>query len=277
MDTERLLDIILASDPKKAGDSERSVLQLVFEALRGGTLRAAQRHGSVWKANTRVKDVILWAFRAGVLRDAGGDGAVFSFTDKDTIPVQHFTASDGRRIVPGGTTVRDGSHLAEGVIVMPPSYVNIGAWIGADTMIDSHVLVGSCAQIGARVHLSAGVQIGGVLEPAGALPVIIEDDVMVGGNCGIYEGAIIRHGAVIGTGVIINGSIPVYDLVRGVIYRRTDEHPLEIPSMAVVVQGSRPVKGDFAEAHGIQISTPVIVKYRDEKTSAAVALEEALR
>ncbi len=277
MDTDRLLDLILTTDPKRAGDTERSLLHVVFEALRGGSLRSAQKHGSAWKVNTRVKDVILWAFRAGVLHDAGGDGMVFSFTDKDTIPVQRFSASDGRRIVPGGTTVRDGSHLAPGVIVMPPSYINIGAYIGADTMIDSHVLVGSCAQIGARVHLSAGVQIGGVLEPAGALPVIIEDDVMVGGNCGIYEGAIVRHGAVIGTGVILNGSMPVYDLVRGVIYRRTAEHPLEIPSMAVVVQGSRPVKGNFAEAHGIQMYTPIIVKYRDEKTSAAVALEEGLR
>jgi len=181
------------------------------------------------------------------------------------------------RIVPGGSSIRRGAYVGKGVVMMPPAYVNIGAFVDDETMIDSHALVGSCAQIGKRVHLSAGAQIGGVLEPVGNIPVVIEDDVVVGGNCGIYEGAIVRGRAVIGAGVVLTGSTPVYDVVRGQIYRRTAERPLEIPFGAVVIPGARPLKGAFAEQHQLEIATPVIVKYRDEKTDSSTALEEALR
>jgi 2,3,4,5-tetrahydropyridine-2-carboxylate N-succinyltransferase len=279
MDMHELIDRILAIDPSGAGEGDRALLAPVWEALRAGTLRAAERVDGRWTVNTRVKRVMLWAFRAGVLRDVAQrerDG-VFAFTDKDTLPTQTFTAASGRRIVPGGTSVRDASHVAAGVIVMPPSYINIGAYVDEGTMVDSHVLVGSCAQVGKRVHLSAAVQVGGVLEPAGACPVIIEDDVMVGGNCGIYEGTIVRRRAVIGTGVILTGSTPVYDLVAEAVYRRTPDRPLEIPENAVVVQGSRPLRSSFAEKHGLHVYSPIIIKYRDEKTDAATALEESLR
>jgi 2,3,4,5-tetrahydropyridine-2,6-dicarboxylate N-succinyltransferase len=279
MNLLKIIDSILSVAPDKATDEDRDLLHPVWHAIRSGELRAANKVHGAWVVNRRVKEVILWAFRAGVLSDVPSQkgGGVFSFTDKNTLPTQSFTASSGRRIVPGGTTIRDASYIAPGVIVMPPSYVNIGAYIDEGSMIDSHALVGSCAQIGKRVHLSAAVQVGGVLEPVGAYPVIIEDDVLVGGNCGIYEGTIVRRGAVIGTGVILTSSTPVYDLVNEVAYRKTAEHPLEIPENAVVVQGSRPAHSRFAEAHGLHIYTPVIVKYRDEKTDAATALEESLR
>jgi 2,3,4,5-tetrahydropyridine-2,6-dicarboxylate N-succinyltransferase len=279
MDIQRQMDLILGIPPETATPTDHALLGPVWEALRAGTIRAAESVDGTWRVNINVKQVILWAFRAGILTDveAGPANPVFAFTDKNTIPTQTFRADSGRRIVPGGTSIRDGSHVAKGVIVMPPSYINIGAYVDEGTMVDSHALVGSCAQIGKRVHLSAAVQIGGVLEPAGAFPVIIEDDVLVGGNCGIYEGTIIRRGAVIGTGVILNKSTPVYDLVNEIVYRQTTDHPLEIPENAVVVQGSRPSSSPFAVAHGIHIYTPLIVKYRDEKTSAATALEESLR
>ena len=268
---------IVAIDPSMATPSDLLLLAPVWEQLRNGILRSAEKREGVWTVNTHVKRVILWAFRAGVLEDVGTNDGVFGFTDKNTIPVQTFNAASGRRIVPGGSSIRDASYIAPGVIVMPPSYVNIGAYVDEGTLIDSHALVGSCAQIGKRVHLSAAVQIGGVLEPTNAVPVVIEDDVMVGGNSGIYEGTIVRRRAVIGTGVILTGSTPVYDLTHGVIFRKTKEHPLEIPENAVVVQGSRPAHGRFAESHGVHIYTPVIVKYRDDKTDAATALENALR
>lgn len=270
------LSALLSRDPADAQREEFTLLDTIWRAMREGHLRAAECVDGKWVANTQVKRVILWAFRAGELRDVHVDG-VFSFTDKHTLPVQRFTATSNRRIVPGGSTVRDASYLAPGVIVMPPAYVNIGAYIDEGTMIDSHALVGSCAQIGKHVHLSAGAQIGGVLEPVGAVPVIIEDDVMVGGNTGIYEGCIIRRRTVIGTGVILNASTPVYDLVNQRTLRATPTNPLEIPEGAVVVAGSRPARGDFAVAEGIHIYTPVIIKYRDEKTDAATALEESLR
>ena len=201
----------------------------------------------------------------------------FAFIDKDTYPLKKITLANNVRIVPGGSAVRDGSYLAPSVVMMPPAYVNVGAYVDEGTMIDSHALVGSCAQVGKKVHLSAGVQVGGVLEPVGAMPVIIEDEVMVGGNCGIYEGTIVRARAVIGTGVILNGSTPVYDLARNAIYRKSAGAPLVIPAGAVVVAGSRRIKGDFAAEHGLSIYTPVIIKYRDERTDSATALEEALR
>jgi 2,3,4,5-tetrahydropyridine-2-carboxylate N-succinyltransferase len=249
---------------------------LFLTELEKGTVRAALRDDlGVWHAQTWVKEGILAAFRAGVLTEF--PGASLSFVDKDTLPARRFKAQDGIRVVPGGSSVRRGAFLAKGVVMMPPAYVNIGAYVDEETMIDSHALVGSCAQIGKRVHLSAAAQIGGVLEPIGNVPVVIEDDVVVGGNCGIYEGTIVRSRAVIGAGVVLTGSTPVYDVVRGQIYRRTADRPLEIPFGAVVIPGARPMKGAFAEEHGLQVATPMIVKYRDEKTDSATALEEALR
>jgi 2,3,4,5-tetrahydropyridine-2-carboxylate N-succinyltransferase len=249
---------------------------LFLAELEKGTIRAAARdEDGVWKAQAWVKEGILAAFRFGVLAEFAS-GAL-SFVDKDTIPPRRFKVQDGVRIVPGGSSIRRGAYISKGVVMMPPAFVNVGAYVDEDTMIDSHALVGSCAQIGKRVHLSAAAQIGGVLEPVGNVPVVIEDDVVVGGNCGIYEGTIVRTRAVIGAGVVLTGSTPVYDLVRGQIYRKSAERPLEIPYGAVVVPGARPIKGAFAEQHALQIATPMIVKYRDEKTDSGTALEEALR
>ncbi len=249
---------------------------LFLTELEKGSIRAAARdEDGVWKPNTWVKEGILAAFRFGVLAEFASGS--LSFIDKDTIPARRFKVQDGVRIVPGGNSIRRGAYIAKGVVMMPPAFVNIGAWVDEDSMIDSLALVGSCAQIGKRVHLSAAAQIGGVLEPVGQVPVVIEDDVIVGGNCGIYEGTIVRSRAVIGAGVVLTGSTPVYDTVRGQIYRRTADRPLEIPFGAVVIPGSRPMKGHFAEQHGLHVASPVIVKYRDDKTDAATALEEALR
>jgi len=269
---ERLATLKMANDRMEAV----KVIGLFLAELEHGTVRAAVRdEDGIWHVQPWVKEGILAAFRFGVPAEFAS-GAL-SFVDKDTIPVRRFKVQEGVRIVPGGSSVRRGAYVAKGVVMMPPAYVNIGAHVDEDTMIDSHALVGSCAQIGKRVHLSAGAQIGGVLEPVGNLPVIVEDDVVVGGNCGIYEGTIVRGRAVIGAGVVLTASTPVYDVVRGQIYRRTAERPLEIPYGAVVVPGSRPMKGSFAEQHQLQIATPLIVKYRDEKTDSATALEEALR
>jgi 2,3,4,5-tetrahydropyridine-2-carboxylate N-succinyltransferase len=249
---------------------------LFLADLEKGVVRAAMRDADgIWAVQPWVKEGILAAFKFGVLTEFASGS--LSFIDKDTLPVRRFKVQDGVRIVPGGSSIRRGAYVAKGVVMMPPAYVNIGAYVDEDTMIDSNALVGSCAQVGKRVHLSAGAQIGGVLEPVGNLPVIIEDDVVVGGNTGIYEGTIVRGRAVIGAGVILTGSTPVYDTVRGQIYRRTAERPLEIPYGAVVVPGARPMKGAFAEQHGLEIATPMIVKYRDEKTDSSTALEEALR
>jgi 2,3,4,5-tetrahydropyridine-2-carboxylate N-succinyltransferase len=252
------------------------VIQLFLVELEKGTVRAAVRDADgLWSVQAWVKEGILAAFKFGVPAEFASGS--LSFVDKDTIPPRRFKAQDGVRIVPGGSSIRRGAYVAKGVVMMPPAFVNIGAYVDEDTMIDSHALVGSCAQIGKRVHLSAGAQIGGVLEPVGNIPVIIEDDVVVGGNSGVYEGTIVRGRAVIGAGVVLTGSTPVYDVVRGQVYKRTPERPLEIPFGAVVVPGSRAMRGDFAEQHGLQISTPMIVKYRDEKTDSGTALEEALR
>jgi 2,3,4,5-tetrahydropyridine-2-carboxylate N-succinyltransferase len=249
---------------------------LFLAELEKGTIRAATRDDmGEWKAEPWVKEGILAAFRFGHLAEFASGS--LSFIDKDTLPVRRFKVQDGIRIVPGGSAIRRGAYVAKGVVMMPPAYVNVGAYVDEDTMIDSHALVGSCAQIGKRVHLSAGAQIGGVLEPIGNLPVVIEDDVVVGGNCGIYEGTVVRTRAVIGAGVIITGSTPVYDVVRGQVYRKTAERALEIPYGAVVVPGTRKMRGAFAEQHDLQIATPMIVKYRDEKTDSSTALEEALR
>jgi 2,3,4,5-tetrahydropyridine-2-carboxylate N-succinyltransferase len=249
---------------------------LFLAELEKGTVRAAMRDDAgEWKTQAWVKEGILAAFKFGVLAEFAS-GAL-SFIDKDTIPPRRFKTADNVRVVPGGSSIRRGAYIGKGVVIMPPAFVNIGAFVDEDTMIDSHALVGSCAQIGKRVHLSAGAQIGGVLEPVGSIPVIIEDDVVVGGNSGIYEGTVVRGRAVIGAGVVLTGSTPVYDIVRGQIYRKAPDRPLEIPFGAVVVPGSRKLKAEFAEELGLQITTPIIVKYRDEKTDSSTALEEALR
>ena len=245
-------------------------------ALEDGSVRAAE-HGfdGVWTANPWVKKGILLGFRLGEL--AGSEAGPFSFVDKDTYPARAFTPDDGVRVVPGGSTVRRGAYLAPSVVCMPPMYVNVGAYVDAGTMVDSHALVGSCAQIGKRVHLSAAAQIGGVLEPIGAAPVVVEDDVFVGGGCGIYEGTVVRSGAVLAAGVILTRSTRVYDLANETVLRSGDGTPLEIPSNAVVVPGTRAVDSDFGRAHGLSLSAPAIVKYRDASTDASTTLEDALR
>lgn len=249
--------------------------------LNEGEIRAAQRSTvdpgkGGWRVNDWVKKGILLGFRLGEMVEIGV-GDQFHFFDKNTYPLKRLSLEHQVRVVPGGTAIRDGSFVARSVVVMPPAYINVGAFVDEGTMIDSHALVGSCAQIGKRVHVSAAAQIGGVLEPVGAMPVIIEDEVMIGGNCGIYEGTIVKHRAVIGAGVILTGSTPVYDLVNQQILRRSTSHPLIIPEGAVVVQGSRHIDAPFAKQHHIALYTPVIIKYRDEKTDAGTALEESLR
>ncbi len=261
-------------------DSAREVVNTLLDALERGELRAAERDANnTWQAVAWVKQGILLAFRLGQIVDLspGGTPRSFSFLDKDTMPPRQFSLSDGVRVVPGGSTVRRGAYLAAGVVCMPPMYVNVGSWVGAGTMIDSHALVGSCAQIGARVHLSAAAQIGGVLEPINASPVVIEDDVVVGGNCGVYEGTVVRQGAVLGAGVVLTRGTPVFDLVHERVYRGSADAPLVIPANAVVVPGARRVRGSYAEAEGLSLQTPVIVKYRDDKTDLATTLEAWLR
>ena len=247
-----------------------------IDALNKGLVRAAEKTTEgKWIVHPWVKKGILLLFKYGKIRDYSVAGA--SFFDKDTIPPKSISIEDKIRIVPGGTSIRSGCFIAPGVIIMPPCYVNIGAYVDAETLLDSHSLVGSCAQIGKRVHLSASAQIGGVLEPVGARPVIIEDDVFIGGNCGIYEGVLVRHHAVIASGVILTSSTKVFDIVNQNIIQSTEDSPLEIPPRAVVVSGSRQLKGEFAEKHGLSVYTPIIVKYRDEKTDAKSTLENILR
>src|SRR6476660_5242704 len=246
-------------------------------ALNAGAVRAAERDGSgVWRVNAWVKAGILLGFRLGKIQPAA-TRTPFPFYDKDTYPLRRIGPDEGVRIVPGGSAIRDGCYVARGVVCMPPAYVNVGAWVGEGTLVDSHALVGSCAQIGRRVHLSAAAQIGGVLEPVGALPVIVEDEAFVGGNCGVYEGTIVGRRAVLAAGVVLTGSVTVYDLPRQATYRRQGAQPLRIPENAVVVPGARASSDPFARQHGLSLYTPVIVKYRDDKTDAATALEEALR
>jgi 2,3,4,5-tetrahydropyridine-2-carboxylate N-succinyltransferase len=262
----------------------RAVVDSLLDALEAGTVRAAEKDPLTgeWRAVAWVKRGILLGFRVGTIvdmsipsADRGGFG--FSFLDKDTYPPRRFTSSDGIRVVPGGSSIRRGTYIASGVVCMPPMYVNVGAHIGTGTMIDSHALVGSCAQVGERVHLSAAAQLGGVLEPVNAAPVVIEDDVVIGGNCGIYEGTVVRRGAVIGAGVVLTRGTPVYDLERETVHRAESGRALVIPENAVVVPGARQAKGKWAQDQGISLQTPVIVKYRDEKTDAATALESWLR
>jgi 2,3,4,5-tetrahydropyridine-2-carboxylate N-succinyltransferase len=253
-------------------------------ALEAGTLRAAEPDAAAptgWRVNAWVKRGILLGFRLGRLEEMNGlhrlGGSILSFVDKGTYPARRFMPEDGVRIVPGGSSVRSGAFVARGVVVMPPAYINVGAFVDEGTMVDSHALVGSCAQIGRRVHLSAAAQIGGVLEPVNASPVIIEDDVLVGGNTGVYEGTIVRRRAVLAAGTILTRGTPVYDAVNGTILKATAEMPLIIPEGAVVVPGSRVVTSGHGKAMGLSVYTPVIVKYRDEKTDLSTALEDLLR
>jgi 2,3,4,5-tetrahydropyridine-2,6-dicarboxylate N-succinyltransferase len=261
------------------GDERRAreVFEALKQGLNRGELRAAERGADgVWRANAWVKQGILLGFRLGRIAPAA-TGGPFPFYDKDTYPLRAVGPTDGVRIVPGGSAVRDGCYLGQGVVCMPPMYVNVGAYVDDGTMVDSHALVGSCAQIGKRVHLSAAAQIGGVLEPAGALPVVIEDDVLVGGNCGVYEGTVVRERAVLAPGVLLTGGTAVVDLVRDTVYRREGDQPLEIPAGAVVVPGTRPVRSGVGRERGVSLYAPIIVKYRDERTDASVQLEALLR
>jgi 2,3,4,5-tetrahydropyridine-2-carboxylate N-succinyltransferase len=275
-----------ASTPSGAplpNDAESLVAELLA-VLEHGDVRAAERASDgTWSAVSWVKRGILLAFRVGRVVPMPDDGSLgapdqpAAFFDKHTIPPRALTLKDGVRVVPGGTSIRRGAYVAPGVVCMPPTFINIGAHVGAGTMVDSHALVGSCAQIGERVHLSAAAQIGGVLEPINAAPVVIESDAIIGGNCGVYEGTIVRSRAVLGAGVVLTRGTPVFDLVRERVYRAEGSRPLEIPEGAVVVPGARAVRGTWAAAEGLSLQTPLIVKYRDEKTDLATALEQWLR
>jgi len=261
-------------------DTQRSpatlaIFQQFRDALSAGKIRAAEKRDGQWRVNAWVKQGILLGFQLGELSEAGS-GAL-TFVDKDTFPPRNFRTGDGVRVVPGGSAIRQGAYVAPSVICMPPMYINVGAYVDEGTLVDSHALVGSCAQIGKRVHLSAAAQIGGVLEPVNAAPVIIEDDVLVGGNCGVYEGTLVRSRAVLGAGTILTRSTPLYDLVRNQIYRAEKDSPLVVPENAVVVPGSRAIKRGLAAEWGLSLYAPVIVKYRDQKTDAAIELEDLLR
>lgn len=284
LEIEKRVDA-LASTPANTQlpEDARSVVRRLLDALEAGSVRAAEKDPATgeWRAVPWVKRGILLGFRVGGMIDmsirSSNEDVALSFFDKDTYPPRPLTLADGIRIVPGGSSIRRGAYVASGVVCMPPMYINVGAHIGSGTMIDSHALVGSCAQVGERVHLSAAAQLGGVLEPVNASPVVVEDDVVVGGNCGIYEGTVVRRRAVIGAGVVLTRGTPVYDLERQTVHRSENGKPLVIPENAVVVPGARAVKDDWGQSQGISLQTPVIVKYRDEKTDAATALESWLR
>lgn len=261
-------------------DAARDLFATLREELNAGRVRAAEPDPEAptgWRANTWVKQGILLGFRFGELTDCSADHGRLPFFDKDTLPLKPLDVDAGVRLVPGGSAIRDGAYVAPGVICMPPMYVNVGAWVGEGTLVDSHALVGSCAQIGRRVHLSAAAQIGGVLEPVGALPVIVEDEVLVGGNAGVYEGVVVRERAVLAAGTVLTGSTPVYDLVEERIHRPEGDQPLVIPAGAVVVPGARQVTAEAGRRWGLSLATPVIVKYRDSGTDARAELETWLR
>ncbi len=273
---ERLYD----EKPAAYTDEHFQLFAAFKAALNDGSVRAAEPCPGTpagWRVNAWVKKGILLGFRMGGIVDLSVDSERQPFFDKSTYPVKRFTAQSGVRIVPGGSSIRDGCHIGTGVTCMPPMYINVGAYVDDGTMVDSHALVGSCAQVGRNCHISACSQIGGVLEPVGALPVIVEDDVLVGGNCGIYEGTVVKRRSVLGSGTILNRSTPVYDLVRNTVYRATDDQPLVIPEEAVVVAGSRAVTSGPGKEWGISVYTPVIVKYRDARTDTRIQLEDLLR
>lgn len=257
---------------------DRAVFEEFKKALRQGEIRAAEKDtDGNWQTNAWVKQGILLGFKMGGMIEMSKETETFQFFDKETYPLRPMTLEDKVRIVPGGSTIRDGSYIAPSVVCMPPMYVNVGAYVDEGTMIDSHALVGSCAQIGKRVHISAAAQIGGVLEPINANPVIIEDDCLIGGNTGVYEGVIVREKVVLASGVILTKSTPVFDLVNNTIYKSTPEKSLEIPAGAVVVQGSRAITSGFGQENGLSLYAPIIVKYRDEKTDSSTQLEDYLR
>ena len=271
------IEALAAREDNQFSSEDRAVFEELKRALNRGEVRAAEKGGDgKWIVNAWVKQGLLLGFRMGLITDMSA-GESFKFFDKDTYPGRPTKIEDNVRIVPGGSTIRDGAYIAPGVVCMPPMFVNAGAYVDEGTMIDSHALVGSCAQIGKRVHISAAAQIGGVLEPVGAVPVIIEDDVLVGGNCGVYEGTIVRERAVLASGTILTGSTPVYDLVRDEIYQRASGGPLEIPAGAVVVPGARAVTTERGREWGLSLYAAIIVKYRDAKTDTAVRLEDYLR
>lgn len=274
------IETLFENKPSSYTAEHFKLFQAFKDALNSGVARAAEpdpASPSGWRVNGWVKKGILLGFRMGGLIDMSVDTGKQPYFDKATYPVKQFTPESGVRIVPGGSSIRDGCYVGKGVTCMPPMYINVGAYVGEGTMVDSHALVGSCAQIGKQCHISAAAQIGGVLEPVGALPVIIEDEVLLGGNTGVYEGTVVKRRVVLGTGVILNRSTPVYDLVRGEVYSATDATPLIIPEEAVVVAGSRAVSKGAGKDWGISLYTPVIVKYRDAKTDAKVQLEDYLR
>jgi len=278
MNLQTLIEEFYGSETKEFGEEYIRVFDEFKQALNEGRIRAAEPDAGSptgWKVNAWVKKGILLGFRIG--RIAEMPPADFQFRDKHTFPLKRIPADQNVRIVPGGSSIRDGCYIGKNVTCMPPMYVNVGAYVDDGTMIDSHALVGSCAQVGKRVHLSAAAQIGGVLEPVGAMPVIIEDEVLVGGNCGVFEGTIVGKGSVLAAGTILTGSTPVYDLVRDAVYRREGEKPLMVPAGAVVVPGGRAVASGRGKELGLSLYTPVIIKYRDEKTEQAIRLEELLR
>jgi 2,3,4,5-tetrahydropyridine-2,6-dicarboxylate N-succinyltransferase len=273
---ERLFD----EQPEHYSESDHELFQRFKNALNSGEIRAAEPDGtskSGWRVNAWVKKGILLGFRMGRVVEMCSEGAQQDFFDKSTFPLKNFSIDSGVRIVPGGSSVRDGCYVGRGVTCMPPMYINVGAYVGDGSMIDSHALVGSCAQIGRKCHISAASQIGGVLEPVGALPVVVEDDVLVGGNCGIYEGTVVKRRSVLGTGTVLNRSTPLYDLTTGEVHSASDEEPLVVPENAVVVAGARAIPHGRGKDWNLSLYTPVIVKYRDAKTDAKAQLEDLLR
>lgn len=277
---QREIEALYQEAPADYTAAHRELFERFKTALNSGTVRAAEPDPTTrtgWRVNSWVKQGILIGFRLNPVIDMSSPGSPQPFFDRASWPLKQIALADGVRILPGGSSIRDGSFIGRNVSCIPPMYVNFGAWVGSGTMIDSHALIGSCAQIGERCHISAAAQIGGVLEPVGALPVIIEDDVLVGGNCGVYEGTVVQQRAVLGSGTILTRSTPVYDIVRGEIYTATDDEPLVIPRDAVVVPGSRAIARGHGKEWGLSLQTPVIVKYRDSTTDARVALEALLR
>ena len=274
------IEALFDHPPDGYSDEHRIVFEQFKDALNSGTVRAAEpeeRSHTGWRVNPWVKKGILLGFRMATIVEMGPYPTAQPFLDKSTYPVKTIHQNEGVRLVPGGSSIRDGSFVARGVVCMPPMFINVGAYVDENTMVDSHVLIGSCAQVGKNCHISAGAQIGGVIEPVGAMPVIVEDEVMIGGNCGVYEGTVVKRRAVLGTGTILNRSTPVYDLVRDTVYTATDDEPLVVPEQAVVVPGAREVKHPAGVKWGLSLYAAVIVKYRDEKTDTRVRLEEFLR
>jgi 2,3,4,5-tetrahydropyridine-2,6-dicarboxylate N-succinyltransferase len=275
-----LIEGLFEVRPEDYSDEHRRIFQRFKDGLNSGAVRAAEPDpGSPtgWRVNAWVKKGILVGFRMGSIVEMGPYPTAQPFLDKSTYPVKTIRREEGVRMVPGGSSIRDGCFVGAGVVCMPPMFINVGAYVDEGTMVDSHALIGSCAQVGRSCHVSAGAQIGGVIEPVGAMPVIIEDDVMVGGNCGVYEGTVVKKRAVLGTGTLLNRSTPVYDLVRDTVYAATDDDPLVIPEQAIVVPGAREVKHAAGRKWGLSLYAAVIVKYRDEKTDTRVRLEEYLR